>query len=345
MTNQTFNNFRNPGFDHFFIGVIPILAILSAYYAVYFPEYFPIILGIDLFFLGYHHVISTYTRLALSSLSLKEHRFIVFVLPFIILSFVVLCVQVESSWLITTIYIHWQWWHYTRQSEGVMKSIRMKTKSKEAGNDNLNRALFYLIPIATFLVMSSRQHTTFLFNTVYTLAIPEIAAKAFLLFAIVAWCFWFIMQLKAVRNQQMSKQHLMYLFSHHIIYFISYVMIEDITLGWLAINIWHNLQYITFVWHFNSSKFKDGVDRQHLVLSWLSQVKIQRIIFYFSSCLLATFIFYGAVDLGIATLSSYSVLPLAVIAYQTINFHHYIVDSRIWKMRKPIIRKTLGIDS
>ncbi|MEM8814747.1 MAG: hypothetical protein AAGE85_02910, partial [Pseudomonadota bacterium] len=34
---------------------------------------------------------------------------------------------------------------------------------------------------------------------------------------------------------------------------------------------------------------------------------------------------------------------IAITIYQTINFHHYIVDSLIWKLRKPTIRKNLGL--
>ncbi len=30
-------------------------------------------------------------------------------------------------------------------------------------------------------------------------------------------------------------------------------------------------------------------------------------------------------------------------ARATINFHHYIVDELIWKVRRPSLRKTLGI--
>jgi hypothetical protein len=32
-----------------------------------------------------------------------------------------------------------------------------------------------------------------------------------------------------------------------------------------------------------------------------------------------------------------------LIIYQTINFHHYIVDSLIWKLRKPKLRQNLGL--
>ncbi len=33
----------------------------------------------------------------------------------------------------------------------------------------------------------------------------------------------------------------------------------------------------------------------------------------------------------------------SIIIYQTINFHHYVVDGLIWKARKPLLRKTLGL--
>ena len=35
----------------------------------------------------------------------------------------------------------------------------------------------------------------------------------------------------------------------------------------------------------------------------------------------------------------------AVIIYQAINFHHYVVDGIIWKVRKPKLRDRLGIES
>jgi hypothetical protein len=34
-----------------------------------------------------------------------------------------------------------------------------------------------------------------------------------------------------------------------------------------------------------------------------------------------------------------------LVFYQTLNFHHYIVDGRIWKMRKPALQKTLGLNA
>ena len=36
-------------------------------------------------------------------------------------------------------------------------------------------------------------------------------------------------------------------------------------------------------------------------------------------------------------------LSATIVLYQIVNFHHYIVDAMIWKVRKAPIRKTLGL--
>jgi hypothetical protein len=33
----------------------------------------------------------------------------------------------------------------------------------------------------------------------------------------------------------------------------------------------------------------------------------------------------------------------AVMIYQTVNFHHYVVDALIWKLRRPALRNKLGL--
>jgi len=38
----------------------------------------------------------------------------------------------------------------------------MKTRSTQAGNARFNRAVFYLVPLAAFLMMSARPGSTFL---------------------------------------------------------------------------------------------------------------------------------------------------------------------------------------
>ena len=301
------------------------------------------VLYLDLFLLGYHHVIATYTRLGFDSKSLIENRVLMFYLPPAVLLSVVVLALIGQVWVIATIYLHWQWYHYTRQSEGVAKSIKFKSKSQEIGPEKFNRFVFYLIPTACFISMSSRQPETFLFMKVYTLPVPVLLADIILGVTFIMFTLWLARQVKGLKNGQVKIGHLSYLLSHHLVYLVAYVLIVDVTVGWLAINIWHNLQYISFVWHFNTNKFRAGFNKSQPIISWLSQP--HRASIYVGFCLIATFLFYSLVDLGISAIEPYTTLPLVVIAYQALNFHHYIADSVIWKLRKPEIHKNLELQT
>jgi hypothetical protein len=37
-------------------------------------------------------------------------------------------------------------------------------------------------------------------------------------------------------------------------------------------------------------------------------------------------------------------LAVALVVYQTINFHHYLVDGLIWKVRRRRLQETLGLE-
>ena len=69
---------RNRNFDTTFVRGVALVALLSGVGVIKRPDLFPAILIADLFLLGNHHVISTFTRLAFDRQSLREYRFYVF---------------------------------------------------------------------------------------------------------------------------------------------------------------------------------------------------------------------------------------------------------------------------
>ena len=91
---------------------------------------------------------------------------------------------------------------------------------------------------------------------------------------------------------------------------------------------------------YNNNRFKGGVDPQHRFLSTISQPG--RVVTYFVVCLGISTALYMALQ-GTLNLLGLSVLSLTLIAYQTLNFHHYSVDGIIWKVRKPRLRENLGL--
>ena len=129
--------------------------------------------------------------------------------------------------------------------------------------------------------------------------------------------------------------------THFTIFLVAYLLIDDITYGWLTINIWHNAQYILFVWMFNTRRFKDGIDPDARFLSYISQPG--RLWLYLATCVVITGVIYW-VALGALDALFFAGLSATIVLYQIVNFHHYVVDANIWKVRKAPIAKTLGLE-
>ena len=75
---------RDTQFDRFFILGIATIAIATGLSVVVQPALFVPILVADLWLLGYHHVVSTFTRLCFDARSFRQHRFLVTGLPLIV---------------------------------------------------------------------------------------------------------------------------------------------------------------------------------------------------------------------------------------------------------------------
>src|SRR5471030_2744937 len=307
---------KSARFDRMFVLGIPLLALATGALALGFPGYFFLILSFDLAFLGYHHVVSTYTRLLFDLKSARQHWLLLIPLPLAVFGAVYLLALYAGVAAIATVYLHWQWYHYTRQSEGINKAYGMKTRSAQAGN-------------------------TFLSMAVWKLPVPQWLATDVLAGAGACLLWWLQAQLRAWRAGTLGTLHFAYLCSHYLIYLVSYVAISDIITGWLVINVWHNAQYIAFVWLFNANQHKGGLDRQRLAISWLSQERNWPI--YLLACLTLTTILYRALEMSSGYLSGNAVVPMVIIAYQGLNFHHYIVDSLIWKLRKRSVQAALTL--
>ena len=95
------------------------------------------------------------------------------------------------------------------------------------------------------------------------------------------------------------------------------------------------------MWWVNTNHFKGGIDQKARFLSYLSQPKHWWL--YFGVCLALSTVLYKGLSVFEDPLIGVG-LPLLVF-YQTLNFHHYIVDSRIWKVRQPALQKTLGLSA
>ncbi|HET6893021.1 MAG TPA: hypothetical protein VFH31_18090 [Pyrinomonadaceae bacterium] len=331
---------RSPAFDLTYVVGIGSVAILSGWFVVANPKLFPVIFVLDAWLLGYHHVISTFTRLTFDTESFREHRFLVTWLPLIVLTGVAAACVLFGGWILTTIYLYWQSWHYTRQSYGISRIYQRKACVPD---DLVYKLVIYALPAWGILHRSYQAPEKFLFMEVKVIPIPLwlVVAAGAATFIILSW--WVAQTVKAWLEGSFSISHTLYLCSHLLVFGVGYLLIEDINHGWLVLNIWHNCQYILTVWMFNNNRFKGGLDYKHRFLSYLSQRS--NLLMYFAVCLILSTGLYAGLQysLGWLALATATSLPVMAIAMQAINFHHYLVDALIWKVRRKPVRQNFGI--
>jgi hypothetical protein len=170
--------------------------------------------------------------------------------------------------------------------------------------------------------------------------VPAFIVEGWSIITIALLGLWVFRRIRAWGQGELALVHTLYMASHFAVFAVAYLLIDDVSYGWLVVNIWHNAQYVLFVWMFNTRRFKDGIDPEARFLSYISQPG--RLWLYMATCIFITGVVYLAV-LKTFDVLFFAGLSATIVLYQIVNFHHYIVDSRIWKVRKEPIRRTLGI--
>ena len=316
-----------------------VLAMSAGAAVAFDSSLFKILLFADLWLLGYHHVIATYARIAAEADGFRRHRALITWVPVAVALAVVALAFGIGAWTLPTIYLYWQWWHYTRQSYGVGQLYRLKTGQTQRTLIELKAVVFGL-PLAGILYRSYQAPAKFLGMELRVLPMPAEAVVVAAVGAAVVIAWWALRQLQAWRAGELAPAYTLYLLTHLAVFGVGYFAFSDINHGWLVINSWHNAQYLLIVSLFNSKRFGNEVNPAQRLMSTLSLRRNRG--FYFMTTFGVSTLAYLALTGGLSLVSA-SAISLTLVAYQVINFHHYIVDSLIWKVRRPQVRDNLGL--
>lgn len=330
-----------PSFDTVLIVGTVVLAVAAGTAAWIVPVLFAPLLLADLWGLGYQHVIATFTRLCCVPADRRAHRFLLYGLPPLVVAGVVLMIAGFGLWTLPTLYLYWQWFHYTRQSWGIAQIYRRKGHVADDGPAWLQKATFYAVPLWGILYRSAAEPDRFLGMELRALPVPMWLVDAVGVVAVALTVLWVAGRIAAWRDGRLALTHTGYLASHVVVFLVGYCLIPSIDCGWLVINVWHNAQYVLFVWLFNRNRFRAGVSADAPLLSWM--VQPGRGWAYFGLCLVVSTAVYFAFNHAAAAIVAATALPAYLILFQSVNFHHYIVDSLIWKVRHRKLRETLAI--
>ena len=211
---------RDRNFDIAFVRGILLIALFSGLIVVMRPELFIYVLVADLWLLGYHHVISTFTRLAFDKKSLKEYQFFVFVLPFIVFGATFALAWAAGIWIVATVYLYWQWFHYTRQSWGISQVYRAKSGGMVNEPELYSKLCFYLVPAWGILYRSWQAPSEFLFVELKVIPVPELLVDVVGFAAILSVLVWSANRVRAWRAGRLPVAHTWYMVSHFIVFFV-----------------------------------------------------------------------------------------------------------------------------
>ena len=188
-----------------------------------------------------------------------------------------------------SLYFYWQQFHYGKQNYGLARWETHQTKNYDQ--------IFYLLIVGLCLMgLLSQGGQSFFGYMLYaplTMALSKGTLFAIVLALTALYC-W-------LRPTQ--RKHAL---SHTMIFSFAYLYCEHFALGWLLLNVFHNLQYLKFMKQFEnhlSYLFLPGV----LTLSlYLLQFHVLEGLIIFS-------------------------IPIGLTFMMALNFSHYTLDALIWK--------------
>jgi len=328
-----------PSYDLTFIFGVLALAVVSGLVVLARPDLFFYVMLADLWLLGYHHVISTFTKLTGTKEDRRENRFLIFYLPPIILATVAALAFGIGVWTIITIYFFWQWYHYVRQSYGIGTFyLRKQEKPSPYLREEkwINNLVIWSVPIWGILYRCYQGWDEFLFHGLWMPTVPLFVVQVAGAVACVSAGLWLLTCVIAWMQSRLPLARSLFIASHICTFYVGYIAINDINIGWLVANIWHNAQYVLFVWLYNTNRFKNPEQGAGGVMAYISQRTYGRVLAYFAFCLMATTAVYSSMIYGYRWIigENEAVLTLLyIMTFQTVNFHHYVVDAKIWKAR------------
>lgn len=281
------------------------------------------VVWVDIWLFANPHVVATFTRIGARGGDVRRHWFLIFILPSVVLAGMLVTALAWEVAGLFTLYFIAQAWHVTRQSFGIARAYR-KTGLAGWNSDRLAEALIYLFPAWGLLARCAQAPEGFLGYPIHLPAVSPAVVDGLGFAAIACGAMWLLRLARTARAGCTDWRYDGFVASHICVSVVAYLWIGDITVGWVVINVWHNMQYLLFVWVQNVRRDQ----RAQAAFSELGKRGAR----YASLCLLLGAAIYHGLDWVGAQLLWLG-LPTVLIAHFTLNFHHYLVDGIIWRHR------------
>jgi hypothetical protein len=258
----------------------------------FIPTSFNTLFLVNIWLFSLPHTFSTFSR---SDRRSTKQIVLTILLILLFLVTTITVSNISGIVFLYSVYFYWQQFHYGKQNFGL--SVWSGTQAP-----NFIDKTFYLTIVgASLLGLLSDGPQSFFGYALYfpiTLTISKMAIFA----SMIAFTSVYIVY---------RPKQLVHALSHTLIFSFAYMYCEHFALGWLLMNVFHNLQYLKFM---KSYETKFSFLRVPLLLT------------------LGLYILQFHVFNGLIFLS----LPLGLSLMMALNFTHYTLDGLIWKKAREV---------
>ncbi len=321
---------KDPLFDLTLIAGVTLLACGIGGAAALAPSLFVPLLLFHTWCFGFDHVVATFTKLAGAPEDRRRNRWLIYALPPAVFAATFGIGQSLGIGVLNTAYFLFQWFHTTRQSWGIAQHYRRAGGIAEEPRW-LSEVTVWALPVAGLLRRCHQQPPKFLWMELLLPRVPGPVVSVAVAAAAV------LVALSLLRRRtQLLRPHTLYLCSHHLVFALAYLAIDDLHAGWLLVNVWHNVQYLAYVWMHNRARCDGGDFAAAPVLRWICRPGVARGALYFGLCLAVSVpLFAGIYEMGdrIDLWLDGRLVSISLVFALALNFHHYIVDGLIWRRR------------
>ncbi|MES2251590.1 MAG: hypothetical protein V4645_30275 [Pseudomonadota bacterium] len=293
------------------------------------------VLYINIWLLANPHLVATYTRIGAIYSRLRLRWVLIVVAPLLILTaLTVIALAYEAAGLLA-LYFVLQTFHVARQSYGI---ARRHDRRLQVAYRKLPYLLVYLFPAWGYLHRSAQAPQSFLGYPIWVPPVPQELALAVGIAAIAGALFWFARLMMHARSEKQANEPFnSFVLSHLVISLVGYVWISDITVGWLVVNVWHNIQYLIFVYRQRRPEVMTGRSSEESGGASVRRKSLVGVLkspatFFLACAIVGAFLFVAANRVGESLL--WLGLPTILIAHFVLNFHHYLADAVIWRRRR-----------
>lgn len=324
---------REPRFVRWFVAWVPLASIAFALAVMWRPSLWTWAIVADLWFLSFPHVASTFSRSAFRATDRDEHRWILTRLPWLALLGCASVAWAFGAPVLNGIYFFWQTFHYVRQARGMHRALR--SAHGEPARDPLGDATLYSVALWALTRRLVQHPSTFLGVEI---TLPRVHPWVASVLAVVSAALFAAFVLRMVRDalrrsERFAPAPSLFVITQVIVFIVSYVLIESPTIGWLAVNVVHNAQYLLFVHAWNKRRFARepndalGALRPLVVpgRGWL---------FYAVFAAIGAALYSTAALLADATRALWGWTVTYLVLVQAFNVHHYVADQLLWRAPK-----------